>query len=70
MTPAKTPPRPVIELLLADDGAEIGYRESGAIRLRDRAALAARLGLEPGQLTGDPLVSTENDMLIGPVGSH
>lgn len=56
----------IIDLLLADDGAEIGYRESGAIRLRDPAALAAKLGLDPGELTGHPLAFTENDVLIAP----
>ena len=56
----------VIELLLADDRAEIGYRESGAIRLRDPAALAAKLALDPGQLTGHPLAFTEDNALIAP----
>jgi hypothetical protein len=56
----------VIELLLADDGTEIGYHGSGSIRLRDPAALAAKLGLDPGQLTGHPLAFTENDVLIAP----
>lgn len=56
----------LIELLLADDGAEIGYRRSGAICLRDPAALAAKLGLDRAQLTGHPLAFTENDVLIAP----
>jgi hypothetical protein len=56
----------VIELLFPDGGAEIGYREAGAIRLRDPAALTAALGLELGQLTDHPLAFTEDDVLIAP----
>lgn len=56
----------VIELLLGDDGVEMGYRESGAIRLRDPAAVATKLGLDPGQLTGHPLAFTEDEVLVAP----
>jgi hypothetical protein len=56
----------VIELLLADDEVVVGYRESGAIRLRDPAAVAAKLGLDLGQLTGHPIAFTENEVLIAP----
>jgi hypothetical protein len=56
----------VIDLLLGDDGAEIGYRESAAIRLRDPAVAAAKLCLDPGQLTGHPFAFTENEVLIAP----
>ena len=56
----------VIDLLLGDDGVEIGYRESGAIHLRDPEALAAKLGLDSGQLTGHPLAFTEEEVLIAP----
>lgn len=56
----------VIELLLGDDGVEMGYRESGAVRLRDPAAVATKLGLNLDQLTGHPLVFTEDEVLIAP----
>jgi hypothetical protein len=56
----------VIELLFAGEAAELGYLESGAIRVRDPAALAARLGLDPGRLTGHPLAFTEDGVLIAP----
>jgi hypothetical protein len=56
----------VIELLLSDDGVQMGYREFGAVRLRDPVSVATRLGLEPGQLTGHPIAFTENEVLIAP----
>jgi hypothetical protein len=49
----------VIEMLFSNDEAVLGHRESGAIRISDPAALAARPGLDAGQLTGHPLAFSE-----------
>jgi hypothetical protein len=56
----------VIEMLLDEDEVSIGYRESGAVHIRDPASLAGRLGLACERLTGHPLVFTEGDVLIAP----
>ena len=56
----------VIEMLFSEDEVSIGYHESGAIRIKDPIDLAARLGLDAGQLSGHPLSFTESGLLIAP----
>jgi hypothetical protein len=56
----------VIEMLFDGDEVSIGYRESGAIRIKDPAGLAPRLGLDVKQLTGHPDAFIEDDELIAP----
>src|SRR5260370_35153351 len=56
----------VVEMLFDGDEVSIGYRESGAIRIKDAAGLAPRLGLDVEQLTGHPDAFIEDDELIAP----
>lgn len=52
--------------MLFDARVSMGFRESGAIHIKDSAALAARLGLGVKQLMDHPLAFVEDDVLIAP----
>ncbi|PND50068.1 hypothetical protein CQZ88_21320 [Rhodococcus sp. ENV425] len=56
----------VLDLVFDNDNAEVGYREGGAIRMKDPARLAASLGLDEHQLTGHRLCFVEDDVTIAP----
>jgi hypothetical protein len=64
--PRESAAETVTELLFREDEVAIGYRESGAVHIIDPAGLAARLGLDAGQLTGHPLAFTQDGVLVAP----
>ena len=53
-------------LLFGDGEVAVIYRGSGSVQIRGPASLAARLGLDEGQLAGHPLAFTEDGLLIAP----
>lgn len=56
----------VIETLFEPEQVEVGWRESGAVRISDPSALARQLGLKDTQLAGHPLAFMEDGQLIAP----
>ncbi|WKK14803.1 MULTISPECIES: hypothetical protein [Rhodococcus] len=56
----------VLDLVYDDDNAVVGYREGGAIRMKDPARLAAALGVAEHRLTGHRLCFVEDDVTIAP----
>jgi hypothetical protein len=56
----------VFELLFDNEDVSVWYREAGALRVADPGALAARLGLDVGQMTDHALAFTDADALVAP----
>lgn len=56
----------VMELLIDEEVAWIGYRDGGGISISQPELLAAQLGLQVGQLTGHPDAFVEDEVVIAP----
>lgn len=56
----------VLELLIDDEVASIGYRRGGAISISQPQVLADQLGLQVEQLTGHPDSYIEDGVVIAP----
>ncbi|NKT05212.1 hypothetical protein GS485_11295 [Rhodococcus hoagii] len=55
-----------IEILLEDEGVEMGYGESGSIRISDPSRLAAATGLDLDSLVGHPLCFVDDAVTVAP----
>lgn len=55
-----------IELLLEDEAVEMGYGESGSIRISDPSSLAAATGLDIDSLVGHPLCFVDDAVTVAP----
>ena len=56
----------VVELLFEEQEVTFLYKGAGAIRVRDPAGLAVRLGLEADEISAHPLAFSESEALIAP----
>ena len=56
----------VVELLFEEQEVTDLYKGAGAIRVRDPAGLAVRLGLEADEISAHPLAFSESEALIAP----